>query len=180
MRSILTVLVALSFSVSAFAAEPAKAAAPAKAEPAKAEPAKAAAPAADAKPAAVAQADCDACKANMAFMKAGKKVEAYKLDNGQAMVVTAPGKDFAALEKAAGEMEAQMKLAMEGKAKLDENCVKMVEAMKAGKVMMGHGEMKDGFVSATLSSDPEIVKNMHAMMDKMAAPAPKAAAPAKK
>jgi hypothetical protein len=57
---------------------------------------------------------------------------------------------------------------MEGKAKLDENCQKMLENMKAGKVMMGHGAIKDGFASATMSNDPEIVKGMHEMLDKMA------------
>ena len=41
---------------------------------------------------------------------------------------------------------------------------------------MGHGKIKDGYASATLSNDPEIVKGMLDMADKMAA----AKAPAKK
>jgi hypothetical protein len=112
--------------------------------------------------------DCDVCKANMAFMKAGK-VQIHKLDNGMVTVVTADAKGLPGLKKAAAEMETQMKAAMEGRAKLDKNCQKMLEGMRAGKVMMGHGEIKDGFASATLSSDPDMVKGMHDMLDKMAA-----------
>ncbi|MGC4117518.1 MAG: hypothetical protein QM765_23760 [Myxococcales bacterium] len=137
MRTVLAVLFAVSVSVSAFAAEPA--------------------PAGD---------DCDACKANAAVMKAGK-VQATKLNNGTLVTVTAQGKKLDELKKAVGEMDAAMKSAMEGKAKLDPACTKMIEAVKGGKVMMGKGELKDGFAMATLSPDPEIVKALHEQMDKM-------------
>jgi len=147
MRYLLTVLFAVLFSAAAFAAEPA-------AEPA-------AAPAAS---------ECDACRANAALMKAGK-VQASKLNNGTLVTITAPAKKLEELKKAAADMDAAMKAAMEGTAKLDEGCAKMIDAVKAGKIMMGKGELKDGFVMATLSNDPETVKSLHEMMDKMAAAA---------
>jgi len=155
MKRLLLIALAVFATVSvgsAFAAEPAK----------KDDKAAAAAPAAP---------DCDMCKANMAFMKAGK-VQVYKLDNGIITVVTADAKGLPGLKKAAGEMETEMKTAMDGKAKLDENCQKMLDNMKAGKVFMGHGEIKDGFASATMSNDPEIAKGILEMADKMAPAAP--------
>ena len=147
MKTLIAILATLSLASVAFAGEPAKAAAAAPAAP-----------------------DCDMCKANAAFMKAGKPV-IHKLDNGMVTIVTADAKGQAGLDKAAMDMENEMKLAMDGKAKLDDNCTKMVENMKAGKVFMGHGKIKDGYASATLSNDPEIVKGMHEMLDKMAPPA---------
>jgi hypothetical protein len=158
MRTFLAVFVALSFSTAAFAADPAKKADPA---PAKAEPAKAAPTAA---------ADCDMCKANMAYMKAGK-VQVYKLDNGMVTIVTTDAKGQAGLDKAAKDMEEEMKVAMDGKAKLDDNCSKMLENVKAGKVFMGHGKIKDGYASATMSNDPDIAKGILEMADKMGPPA---------
>lgn len=145
MRYLLTILFAVCFAVSAFAAEPA--AAPAT-------------PPAD---------DCDACKANAAVMKAGK-VQVTKLSNGTVVMVTEKGKKLEELKKAATDLDAVMKNAMEGKAKLDPNCTKMIEATKAGKVMMGKGELKDGVAFVTMTNDPEILKGLNEMADKLAAP----------
>jgi hypothetical protein len=149
MKTLVAILATLSLASVAFGAEPAKAAAaPAPAAP-----------------------DCDVCKAHMAYLKAGKVV-VHKLDNGLITIVTTDAKGKANLEKASAELDTQFKAAFEGKAKLDENCTKMVDNMKAGKIFMGHGAIKDGFASSTMSNDPEIAKGLIEMADKMAPAAP--------
>lgn len=164
---------AVLFSSLVFAAEPAKAAAPAAA-PAKAAPA-AAAPAA-----AVTEADCDMHKAQATMMKdvmASKaKMEMVKLNNGWTGIITADKKSEPMVTKAMGGMETAMKDVESGKAKLCDECKGHVEAMKAGKVMdgMGHDEKAMVWTHTVMSSDAEMVKKMHAMVDtKMAPPAKK-------
>lgn len=162
-----SMLVAVSLlSLVAFAQTPA---------PAKAEAKPAAAPAkAETKPAAVAMADCDMHKAQAAMMKdvqASKaKVEMVKLDTGTSTIITADKKSSPAVEKAFASMETPMKDAMEGKAKLCEECQNTVAAMKAGKLMGGMGHAGNTFTMAMLSSDAEIVKKLHAEVDAKAAP----------
>lgn len=162
-------IVAVSlFSLAAFAQG---AAAPAKTDT-KAAPAKA-----ETKPAAVAVADCDMHKAQAAMMKdvmaTKAKVEMVKLDNGTSTIITTDKKNLAAVEKAFGSMETPMKDAMDGKAKLCEECQNTVASMKAGKMMGGMGHAGMTFTMAMLSSDAEMVKKMHAEVDAKAAPAPK-------
>ncbi|MHB8873233.1 MAG: hypothetical protein ACYC8T_06055 [Myxococcaceae bacterium] len=166
------VIVAAVFVVSslAFAAPPA--AAPAAAPVAKAAPVVAA-------PAAVAAADCDMHKGEAGMMKemmgAKVKMSMVKLDHGTTGIITADAKNSAVVEKLMTNMEAGMKGAMEGKAKLCGECEGMVAAMKAGKVMGGIGRNGNVWTNTMLSSDPEIVKQMHAQVD-----AKMPAAPAKK
>lgn len=124
--------------------------------------------------AAPAAPECDVCKAMMAMTKVGK-MEVIKLDNGTMANVTADAKGQAKLDAAVKELADQMKKALEGSAKLDENCTKMVDNIKAGKVLVGDGKIKNGHVHVQLSSDAEIVKAMHEAADKMAAPPAKGA-----
>lgn len=149
-----------------------------KAAPAPAPAAPKAAPAAPA-PAPVAEADCDMHKAQAQMMKdvmASKaKVEMVKLDNGTTNIITADKKSNPAVEKAMTAMEGPMKDAMDGKAKLCEQCTGMMAAMKSGKVMSGHGHNGMVWTMSVLSSDAEAVKKMHAEVD-----AKTPAAPAKK
>ena len=177
MKNILCAVVLVS-SI-AFAAPPPAAAAPAAAPAAKAAPA-AAAPAA----AAVPEADCDMHKGMMQMMtdmKAAKiKSETIKLDNGTTMNCTTDAKNAPAMEKSMAAMEAGMKAAMEGNAKLCAECQGMVAAMKAGKVMGGSGHQGNTWTHTTMTTDAEILKKLHAQADmKPAAPAAKAV-PAKK
>jgi len=142
MRTVLAVLAAVSFSATAFAAEPAadEAAAP----------------------------ECELCAARAAVMNAGKP-QVTKLTNGTLVMVTAKGKKVEELKAAGAELDAVMKRALEGKAKLDPACEKMVSAIKDGKVLVGRGEMKDGVVIAYGTSDAELVKTLHEAADQMTA-----------
>jgi len=132
-----------------------------------------AAPAAPPAAPAVGEADCDMHKAQAAMMKdvaASKaKMVMVKLDSGTTGIITADKKSAPAVEKAMASMDGPMKDAMEGKGKLCDECKNQLAAMKAGKVMMGHGREGMVWTMTTLSSDPEVVKKMHAMCDQHAA-----------
>ena len=163
-------LMAVVFVASSIALA-APAAAPAPAAKAKAHEA---APAA----AAVAVADCDMHKAEAQFMKEvgamkGVKMEMIKLENGTTGIITADAKSVAGVEKSMTPMQAAMKDAMDGKGKICDKCQGALAAMKAGKAMMGMGHQGAVWTKTTLSSDPEMVKAMHAEVDAHAAPAAK-------
>ena len=171
-----TLVVAAVVAVSAVAfAGPPPAAAPAPAPAAKAAPAApAAAPAKT-----VAAADCDMHKAEAAMMKdvmgSKAKMEWVKLDNGLTSIVTTDAKNAKVVETAFTTMDGHAKDAMEGKASVCDECKQKMEAMKAGKVVMGKGHQGNVWTMTQLSTDAETVKMMHAMADaKMpAAPAAK-------
>lgn len=155
--------------VSAASAAPA----PAKAAPAKAAPAKTA-PAKDAKAAAAPGADCDMHKAEATMMKdltaAGAKMEMIKLNDGFTGIITTDAKSAPIMEKSSAAMAEGAKAAVDGKAHLCAQCQGMVTAMKAGKVVEGTGHAGNTWVRTVISTDPEMVKAMHADMDaKMAA-----------
>ncbi len=162
------------FSAVAFAQAPAKAAPPAPAAPAAAKAAPVAAAAAPAAAAATTDADCDMHKAMGAMMKdvmASKaKVEMVKLDNGTTTIITADKKSAAGVEKAMTAMEAPMKAAMDGTAKLCDECKGVMAAVKGGKAMMGHGHQGMVWTMSSMTSDAEMVKKMHAQVDAKAAP----------
>ena len=142
-------------------------------------PAKAAPAAAPAAAGSVAVADCDMHKAEAAMMKdmaaAKVKMEMVKLDNGTTGIITTDAKNSAAVEKSMTARDAAVKSAMEGNAKLCDECNGMVAAMKSGKVMSGEGHKGMVWTHTMLSTDAETVKKMHAELDaKMAAAAPAA------
>jgi len=157
MKNTLTVLAVITVSALAYAGAPAKTTAPAK-------PAAAAAPAG-----VITEADCDMHKAEGAMMKdvmaSGAKMEVVKLDHGMTSIITADAKSAPAVEKAMAGMDAAVKNAAEGKAKVCEPCQQKMGAIKAGKVVDGMGHAGMTWTHSALSSDPEIVKMMHAEID---------------
>lgn len=160
LKSALVVSAALAMSVTAYAAAPAKA--PAKAAPAAAAPAAAAA-------AAPAGADCDMHKAEATMMKdvmaSGAKMEMIKMDHGTVGIITTDAKSAPVMEKAMADMDAAMKTAAEGKAKMCEQCQHKMAAVKDGKVTVSTGHSGNTWVKATSSSDVDTVKMMHSEMD---------------